>query len=95
MPTKHALGVGSGKIIEYEDGTAAYVPTGKFTQAFRVKIADVTGFSVTKGGKMLERTINVDRAVVPLPSPVRPEPARNHGAYHDPRATAGGCNGRR
>jgi len=30
------------------------------TQAFRVKISDVTGFSVAKGGKMLERQLNVD-----------------------------------
>ena len=59
MPTKHALGWGNGKIIEYEDGSAGYVPTQSFSQAFRVKIADVTGFSVTKSGKMLTRTFNV------------------------------------
>src|SRR5437763_16026857 len=59
MPTKHALGFGNGRIIEYEDGTAGYVPYASFTQAFRVNIADVTGFSVTKGNKMLERTLNV------------------------------------
>jgi hypothetical protein len=59
VPTKHGLGLGNGKIIEYEDGSAGYVPTGQFTQAFRVQIADVTGFSVTKGKKMLERTFNV------------------------------------
>src|SRR4051794_4672734 len=59
VPKKHGLGFGNGKIMEYEDGSAGYVPTGQFTQAFRVQIADVTGFSVTKGGKMLERTINV------------------------------------
>ena len=59
MPTKHALGFGNGRIMEYEDGTAAYIPTGSLTQAFRVQIADITGFSVTKGGKMLERTFNV------------------------------------
>jgi hypothetical protein len=29
------------------------------SQVFRVKIADVTGFSVTKSGKMLTRTFNV------------------------------------
>jgi hypothetical protein len=34
-------------------------PTGTFTQAFRVQIADVTGFSVTKGDKMLERTLHI------------------------------------
>jgi Short C-terminal domain len=59
MPTKYALGFGNRRIIEYEDGTAAYIPGMSFTQAFRAKIADVTGFSVTKGGRMLERTINV------------------------------------
>jgi hypothetical protein len=59
VPKRHGLGFGNGKIIEYEDGSAGYVPTGSFTQTFRVQIADVTGFSVTKGGKMLERTVNV------------------------------------
>ena len=59
MPKKYALGSGNGKIIEYEDGSAGYVPTMSFTQAFRVRIADVTGFSVTKSGKMLTRQINV------------------------------------
>jgi hypothetical protein len=59
MPKRHGLGFGNGKIIEYEDGTAGYIRPGSFTQDFRVQIADVTGFSVTKGGKMLERQINV------------------------------------
>jgi hypothetical protein len=59
VPTKHSLGFGNGKIIEYEDGSAGYVPTGKFSQAFRVQIGDVTGFSVTKGDKMLERNLHV------------------------------------
>jgi hypothetical protein len=59
MPKRHGLGFGNGKIVEYEDGTAGYIPTGTFTQAFRVQIADVTGFSVTKGGKVIERTLNV------------------------------------
>src|SRR4051812_42280001 len=49
VPKKHGLGFGNGKIMEYEDGSAGYVPTGQFTQAFRVQIADVMGFSVTKG----------------------------------------------
>jgi Short C-terminal domain len=55
----HGLGMGNGGMIEYDDGTVGYRKTGSFSQAFRVKIADVTGFSVTKGDKMLERTINV------------------------------------
>jgi Short C-terminal domain len=59
MPKKHALGFTNGRIIEYEDGTAAYVPPGAFKQEFRVRIADVSGFSVTKSKKMLERTFNV------------------------------------
>jgi hypothetical protein len=59
MPKKHSLGFGNGRIIEYEDGTAGYIPSAQMTQAFRVNIADVTGFSVTKGTKMLERTLNV------------------------------------
>jgi hypothetical protein len=59
MPKKYALGWGNGRIIEYEDGSAGYIPTQSFSQAFRVQIADVTGFSTTKGGKMLQRTFNV------------------------------------
>ncbi|WP_137876523.1 SHOCT domain-containing protein [Rhodococcus sp. Q] len=59
MPTKYALGFGHGRIVEFEDGTAAYYKTGELTQAFRIKIADVRGFSVTKGGKMLTRSISV------------------------------------
>ncbi len=59
MPKKYALGYGSGRIMEYEDGSVGYIPTQSLTQAFRVQIADVTGFSVTKGGKMLQRTFNV------------------------------------
>jgi len=59
LPKKHKLGFGNGSIIEREDGTAGWVPPVSFTQAFRVKISDVTGFSVSKGGKMLERQLNV------------------------------------
>ncbi|MFI6756187.1 SHOCT domain-containing protein [Rhodococcus coprophilus] len=59
MPTKHALGFGNGKIMEYEDGTAAYIKSGEFTQACRVNIADVRGFSVTRNGKMLTRMLHI------------------------------------
>jgi hypothetical protein len=59
MPTKHGLGFGNGRLVEYEDGTVAYYKGGELTQAFRVPIADVQSFSVVKGGKMLERTLNV------------------------------------
>jgi hypothetical protein len=44
----HGLGVGSGSIIDYGDGTIEYRQTGKLLSAFKVNIADVTGFSVRK-----------------------------------------------
>lgn len=59
MPKKHSLGFGNGKIIEHDDGSAGFVPAAAFTQAFRVPIAAVTSFSVTKGGKVMERTLNI------------------------------------
>lgn len=59
MPIKHSLGFGNGRIMEYEDGTVAYIKSMEFSHAFRVPIADVTGFSVIKDGKMLERTLRV------------------------------------
>jgi Short C-terminal domain len=58
-PVKHRLGLGNGMIIEYPDGTAANVKSMEFTQAFRVHISDVTGFSVTKHGKLLERRLHI------------------------------------
>jgi len=58
-PIKHSLGFGNGKILEYPDGTAAYVKSMEFTHAFRVQISDVTGFSVTRHGKLLERRLQV------------------------------------
>jgi Short C-terminal domain len=58
-PVKHPLGFGNGKILEYPDGTAAYMKSAEFTQAFRVHISDVTGFSVTKHGKMLQRRLHI------------------------------------
>lgn len=59
MPQKHKLGFGNGTIVENEDGTAAYIAPATFSQAFRVKISDVTGFSVSKGNKVMERTLIV------------------------------------
>jgi len=59
MPKTHKLGFGNGAIIENEDGTASYRAPASFSQAFRVRIADVTGFSVSKGSKALERTLHV------------------------------------
>jgi hypothetical protein len=57
--TNHKLGVGNGSIIDNGDGTASYRKTGTLTQAFRVNIADITGFAVRKGNKVLERTFVV------------------------------------
>src|SRR4051794_7156408 len=59
MPTKHGLGVGNGRLMEYEDGTVAYYKGGELTQSFRIPIAEVTGFSVIKTGKWLERTLQI------------------------------------
>lgn len=56
---KHRLGAGNGMIVEYPDGTAAYIKTLEFTQSFRVHISDITGFSVTRNGKVLERRLHV------------------------------------
>lgn len=60
----HALGSGMnsgayGRIIEYDDGSAAYKRPMEFSHAFRVRIADVTGFSVERGKKMLQRRLLV------------------------------------
>jgi hypothetical protein len=43
----HKLGFGNGTLTDNGDGTASY---RNFTQSFRVRIADVTGFSVSQGG---------------------------------------------
>ena len=58
-PVSTGLGVGAGSMIDNRDGTISYRPTGNLTQAFRVNIADVTGFAVRKSNKMLERTFVV------------------------------------
>jgi hypothetical protein len=89
VPKRHGLGFGNGKIIEYEDDSAGYVPTGSFTQAFRVQIGDVTGFSVTKDGKMLERTINVLGNGTLLASASVPHGTRQPEALPDGRAGRG------
>jgi hypothetical protein len=44
----HGLGFGNGSIIDYGDGIIEYRQTGKLLPAFKVQIADVTGFSVRK-----------------------------------------------
>lgn len=53
------LGFGDGTMIDNGDGTASYKKPIEFTQAFRVRISDVTGFSVTRGNKALERTLKI------------------------------------
>lgn len=57
--TRHGLGFGNGTMIGNGDGTASYRPPASLSQAFRVRIADVRGFSVTKGQRMLERTLHI------------------------------------
>jgi hypothetical protein len=47
----HGLGFGSGSIIDHGDGNIEYRQTGKLLPAFKVNIADVTGFSVRKATK--------------------------------------------
>lgn len=59
MPVKHALGWGFGRIMEYEDGSAAYIKAAEMTQAFRVYIPDITSFGTVRQGKMMERTFQV------------------------------------
>jgi hypothetical protein len=57
--TSHKLGFGRGTMIDNGDGTASYRKPASFTQAFRVRIADVTGFATGKGDKALERTLKI------------------------------------
>jgi hypothetical protein len=47
----HGLGFGNGSIIDYGGGVIEYRQTGKLLPAFKVNIADVTGFSVRKATK--------------------------------------------
>lgn len=44
----NGLGFGHGSLIAYDDGTVEYRQTGKFLPAFRVRVADVIGFSVRR-----------------------------------------------
>ena len=56
----HKLGWTKGVIYEYEDGTASFRAPGKWLDSFRVRIADVTGFSESKGGrKSLQNTLHI------------------------------------
>ena len=47
----HGLGIGKGSIIDHGDGIIEYRQTGKLIPAFKINIADVTGFSVRKATK--------------------------------------------
>ena len=44
----HGLGFGNGSIIDYGDGIIEYRQTGKVNPAFKINIADVTGFSLRR-----------------------------------------------
>jgi hypothetical protein len=44
----HGLGFGNGSIIDYGGGIIEYRQTGKLLPAFKVNVADATGFSVRK-----------------------------------------------
>lgn len=44
----HGLGFGNGSIIDLGGGIIEYRQTGKLLPAFKVNIADITGFSVRK-----------------------------------------------
>ena len=46
--TSQGLGFGNGSLIEYEDGTVEYRKAFTMLPAFKVAIADITGFSVRK-----------------------------------------------
>ncbi len=47
----HGLGVGSGSIIDYGDGIVEYRQSGRLLPAFKVNMADVTGFSLRRPTK--------------------------------------------
>ena len=59
MSSSQGLGVGYGSMIEHDDGTASYRAPATLGQAFRVRIADVRGFSIERGTKALERTLRI------------------------------------
>jgi Short C-terminal domain len=59
MTGKHKLGGGSGTMYRHSDGSASYRKMGAFTPEFRVNVADVTGFVVSRGDKVLERKFKI------------------------------------
>lgn len=56
---KHKLGFGHGTMIEHGDGTVSYRKPASLTTSFKVRIADVTGFTVSKGDEALTRKLRV------------------------------------
>lgn len=60
MAQAHKLGWSSGTIYEHDDGTASYRAPGKLLDSFRVRIADVDGFTETRGEKKtLQNTLHI------------------------------------
>lgn len=55
---KHKLGFGAGVIVE-DGGTASYRKPASFSSAFKVRIADVTGFTVGKGDEKLTKKLKL------------------------------------
>jgi hypothetical protein len=51
----HGLGFSNGSIIDFGGGIIAYRPTGKVLPAFRVNIADITGFSSRRATRQDKR----------------------------------------
>ena len=47
-PVSHGLGIGNGSLIQHDDGSVEYRQTGKLIPAFRIRVRDVSGFSVRK-----------------------------------------------
>ncbi len=60
MATSHRLGITGGTLYDHGDGTVSYRAPGKFLDSFRVRIADVVGFTETRGGKKsLQNTLHI------------------------------------
>ncbi|MCU1477604.1 MAG: hypothetical protein JWQ64_2297 [Subtercola sp.] len=51
-PVSYGLGFGRGSIIDLGGGLIEYRATGKLLPAFRVNVADVTGFAVRRPGRL-------------------------------------------
>ncbi len=54
----HGLGMGKGSLIEHDDGTVEYRQTGKLIPAFRVRVRDVSGFSIRKATRDDKKRLN-------------------------------------